>query len=464
MKRGILKDFAALWNLAFQLVDFCLVFVAGYVAGWVYLGPETVNSLLYSQLILLVALISLYLFNQLDLYRAWRTATLGQELLLLLRAWVLVQIGLLAYFFFSKAGIQYSRVWAVAWGASGFTLLASCRGLLRLFLRRMRAMGLNQKKALLIGNKQLVDKLNDKLQRASWMGVAVKEAVYQDSVLLQRNTDNGLLDQLIQKVEQEGIEQVWITLPLKDEILVNQLVESLTFSAVEVRYVPDLASQKLFSHSLSEVEGLPVFNLSGTPIDGAGHLVKAIEDKVLSLLILTLISPLMLVIAVAVKLSSQGPVFFKQLRHGWGGKKFKVLKFRTMTVHKEEGQITQATKNDARITPVGRFLRRTSLDELPQFFNVLAGSMSIVGPRPHAVEHNEFYKHQIERYMLRHRVKPGITGWAQINGFRGETDTVDKMKSRVEYDLYYIEHWSLWFDLKIIALTFFKGFFGKNAY
>lgn len=464
MKRGILKDFAALWNLAFQLVDFCLVFLAGYVAGWVYLGSETVNSLLYSQLILLVALISLYLFNQLGLYRAWRTATLGQELLLLLRAWALVQIGLLAYFFFSKAGIQYSRVWAVAWGAIGFLLLASCRILLRLFLRRMRAMGLNQKKALLIGDKQLVDKLNDKLQRASWMGVAVKEFVYQDSALLQRNTENGLLDQLIQKVEQEGIEQVWITLPLRDEILVNRLVESLTFSAAEVRYVPDLASQKLFSHSLSEIEGLPVFNLSGTPIDGNGHLVKAIEDKVLSLLILMLISPLLFVVAVAVKLSSPGPVFFKQLRHGWGGKKFKVLKFRTMTVHKENGQVTQATKNDARITPVGRFLRRTSLDELPQFFNVLAGSMSIVGPRPHAVEHNEFYKHQIERYMLRHRVKPGITGWAQINGFRGETDTVDKMKSRVDYDLYYIEHWSLWFDLKIIVLTAFKGFLGKNAY
>lgn len=464
MKRGILKDFAAVWNLAFQLGDVFLVFLTGYVSGWIYLGSETVNGPLYSQLILLVALISLYLFGQFGLYTAWRTARLGEELLMLLRAWALVQIGLLAYFFFSKAGIQYSRVWAIVWGFSGFVLLASYRALLRLFLRRMRAMGFNQKQALLIGDKDLVDKLCNKLRQASWMGVAVTESIYKDNALLQRNPLNGLFDQLIQKVDEEGIEQVWITLPLQDEALVIQLTESLTFSAAEVRYAPDLASQKLFSHSLSEVEGLPVFNLSGTPIDGAGHLVKAIEDKLLSLFILIMISPLMLVIAAAVKMSSPGPVFFKQLRHGWGGKKFKVLKFRTMTVHKEEGQVTQATKNDARITPIGRFLRRTSLDELPQFFNVLAGSMSIVGPRPHAVEHNEFYKHQIERYMLRHRVKPGITGWAQINGYRGETGTVDKMKSRVEYDLYYIEHWSLWFDLKIIALTLFKGFFGKNVY
>jgi putative colanic acid biosynthesis UDP-glucose lipid carrier transferase len=157
-------------------------------------------------------------------------------------------------------------------------------------------------------------------------------------------------------------------------------------------------------------------------------------------------------------------VFFEQLRHGWGGKKFKVLKFRTMFVHKEEGAITQATKNDVRITTVGRFLRRTSLDELPQFLNVLAGSMSIVGPRPHAVEHNEFYKHQIERYMLRHRVKPGITGWAQINGCRGETNTIDKMKQRIEYDLFYIENWSVFFDIKIIAITILRGFISKNAY
>jgi putative colanic acid biosynthesis UDP-glucose lipid carrier transferase len=170
-------------------------------------------------------------------------------------------------------------------------------------------------------------------------------------------------------------------------------------------------------------------------------------------------------IAIGVKLTAPGPVLFKQLRHGWDGKPVKVYKFRTMVVHSEEGgQVTQACKGDSRITPFGAFLRRTSLDELPQFFNVLQGRMSIVGPRPHAIAHNEEYKDQIDEYMLRHKVKPGITGWAQVNGWRGETDTLEKMQKRVEYDLYYIDHWSLWFDLKIIFITLFKGFVGKNAY
>ncbi len=166
-----------------------------------------------------------------------------------------------------------------------------------------------------------------------------------------------------------------------------------------------------------------------------------------------------------VKFSSPGPVLFRQKRQGWDGRHFTVYKFRSMVVHREgSGQLTQASKGDARVTPLGAFLRRTSLDELPQFFNVLQGTMSIVGPRPHAIEHNEQYKDLVDDYMLRHKVKPGITGWAQINGWRGETDTIEKMRKRVEYDLYYIENWSLWFDLRIILLTVFKGFIDRNAY
>jgi len=208
-----------------------------------------------------------------------------------------------------------------------------------------------------------------------------------------------------------------------------------------------------------------LMNLSTTPMEGFNRYLKAFEDRLLALLILILISPLLLIIAIGVKLSSPGPILFKQLRHGWDGKPIKIYKFRTMFEHSEEGgKVTQAGRQDARVTPFGAFLRRTSLDELPQFFNVLQGRMSIVGPRPHALAHNEEYKDQIDAYMLRHKVKPGITGWAQINGWRGETDTLEKMQKRVEYDLYYIDHWSLWFDLKILLLTLFKGFVGKNAY
>ncbi len=245
----------------------------------------------------------------------------------------------------------------------------------------------------------------------------------------------------------------------------REILTMLRHCTLKIRLVPDIFGFQLLNYSMSEIAGIPVLDINASPMEGINRLIKAIEDRVLALVILVLISPLVLVIAIMVKLSSPGPVLFKQKRHGWDGKPINVYKFRTMVVHEDvEGQVTQASKNDKRVTRIGAFLRRTSLDELPQFYNVLQGRMSIVGPRPHAMAHNELYKDQVEAYMQRHRVKPGITGWAQINGWRGETDTLDKMQRRVEYDLYYIENWSLWLDLKIIFLTIFKGFVHKNAY
>ncbi|WP_235045480.1 exopolysaccharide biosynthesis polyprenyl glycosylphosphotransferase [Methylophaga lonarensis] len=192
--------------------------------------------------------------------------------------------------------------------------------------------------------------------------------------------------------------------------------------------------------------------------------MKRVEDIVLSFMILLLIAIPMMFIALCIKTTSKGPVFFKQTRYGMDGEKIRVWKFRTMYVAEDGPKVVQATRDDPRITPFGRFLRRTSLDELPQFFNSLGGSMSIVGPRPHAVAHNEEYRSKIHGYMLRHKVKPGITGLAQINGYRGETDTLDKMEGRVKYDLQYIQNWSLMLDLKIIMLTILRGFSGKNVY
>lgn len=193
--------------------------------------------------------------------------------------------------------------------------------------------------------------------------------------------------------------------------------------------------------------------------------LKTVEDFLFACIFLIIASPLMLVIALLIKLSSEGPIFFKQERQGMNGKKFMVYKFRSMIIHEEEfGIVSQAKRNDHRVTSIGRILRRTSLDELPQLFNVLKGDMSIVGPRPHAIAHNQYYENLVSSYEQRFRVKPGITGWAQINGFRGETDTLEKMERRIEYDVYYIEHWTLLFDLKIIALTLWRGFFHRNAY
>jgi len=212
---------------------------------------------------------------------------------------------------------------------------------------------------------------------------------------------------------------------------------------------------------IGHVDTLSIFE---SPYLGAKNWIKRMEDIIVSLLILLLISPILVAIAVGIKLTSKGPVLFKQRRYGLRGEEIQVWKFRSMTVMENSDKVIQATKNDVRITPFGGFLRRTSLDELPQFFNVLTGDMSVVGPRPHAVAHNEEYRGQVEYYMLRHQVKPGITGWAQISGWRGETDTLEKMEKRIEFDLQYIRHWTVLFDIKIIFLTIFKGFVNKNAY
>jgi len=212
------------------------------------------------------------------------------------------------------------------------------------------------------------------------------------------------------------------------------------------------------------VADTPVVSIYDSPFEGASGLVKRVEDVVLSSVILVLIALPMLLIAMGIKLTSRGPVFFVQRRHGLGGKPIAVLKFRTMTVTEDGPHIIQASRDDPRITRFGAFLRRHSLDELPQFLNALAGSMSVVGPRPHAVAHNELYRSQIHGYMLRHKVKPGITGWAQVNGWRGETDTVEKMQRRIEYDLYYINNWSLFWDMKIVLMTMFGASVRDNAY
>jgi putative colanic acid biosynthesis UDP-glucose lipid carrier transferase len=209
-----------------------------------------------------------------------------------------------------------------------------------------------------------------------------------------------------------------------------------------------------------------MINIFDRPLTGNNLVAKSIEDRVGAFLLLVLLAPLLLLITLAIRLDSAGPALFRQTRYGFNNEEFTVFKFRTMRIAGDErlGSLEQARRNDPRTTPVGRFLRRTSLDELPQLLNVLKGEMSLVGPRPHAVAHNELYSRVIDEYFSRHRVKPGITGWAQVNGLRGETETPDKMRKRVEYDVYYIDHWSLLFDMRILFLTVFVGFVNKNAY
>ncbi len=297
-----------------------------------------------------------------------------------------------------------------------------------------------------------------------WLGFAVV-GVYDDKKIVSEDIEyKGNFEQLIIDAKAGKLDRIYLAMSMSDEMKMKNLIKSLTDTTCSVILIPDIFTFNILQSRTEEVNGVPVVPLFDTPINGINMVFKRLEDIIISLIIIILISPLLAIIALMIKFSSPGPVIFKQIRYGMDGRPIKVWKFRSMTVMENDSLIKQATKNDIRVTKVGRFLRKTSLDELPQFFNVLGGGMSIVGPRPHAVAHNEQYRIIIEGYMLRHKVKPGITGWAQINGWRGETDTIDKMRKRVEYDLEYIREWSIWLDLKIIFMTIFKGFVNKSAY
>ena len=465
--RGILKEHAGVLNAALHVVDWLSISLASWVAFSLYLGvgwmPES-----YLTVVLVTLLLAATLFPRFSMYQAWRGASVLDEVRTISLAWGAVLLGLMFLAFTTKTGATYSRGWLGLWAVSGWVFLIFSRVALRLLLRWARSSGFNQRRVVIVGEAELGGEVIKRIQGAPWIGLkvvgffsAADEELSED---IRTGLRRGELAEVASFVAEGDVDQVWIAMSLRDEEKLRRLLHELRYSTVDIRYVPDLFGLRLLNHSVMDVAGLPVINLSISPMTGVNRWVKAIEDWFLALIILVLVSPLLLLIAIGVKVTSPGPVLFKQQRYGWEGKLITVYKFRSMVLHHEEGDaVTQAQKNDSRITQIGAFLRRTSLDELPQFFNVLQGRMSIVGPRPHAVAHNEHYKALIDDYMKRHKVKPGITGWAQINGWRGETDTVDKMEKRVEYDLYYIENWSLWFDLKIIFLTVFVGLAGKNA-
>ena len=406
------------------------------------------------QLVVLASSLMLLAFSP-GVYRSWRVNEMWVMLRTVATTWIGVVLVILVVLFYTKHSSEFSRIWFTSWALSSLVVMWLQRLVVYSVLRKLRIKGYNFKTVVLVGQGRLSEDVVTALANAVWSGLRVVATLPAD----------GVATYLKAQQPHNRIDEVWLCLPLCDEKGMRQALDALRHSTANIRLVPDLFALKLINHGVSEVVGIPMLDLSASPMTGDVRLIKAAEDYVVGSLILLLISPLMLGIALAVKLTSKGPVLYKQRRHGWNGEQIWVYKFRSMFVHAEKDfQITQASRNDLRITPLGAFLRRTSLDELPQFINVLQGRMSIVGPRPHAVVHNEHYKELVPGYMLRHKVKPGITGWAQINGYRGETDTLDKMQKRVEFDLHYIEHLSLTLDLKIILMTVFKGFVHRNAY
>ncbi|MDT7835843.1 undecaprenyl-phosphate glucose phosphotransferase [Aquabacterium sp. OR-4] len=337
-----------------------------------------------------------------------------------------------------------------------------------LLLRQQSALPHNRRQAVVIGAGALGVKVARSVQSAAVQGIDVV-GFFDDRTHERVHAEVGerrvgCLKDAAPFIRANGVKDVYITLPLGSQPRIIELLQELQGTTASIYFVPDVFGISIIQGRLQDIGGVPMVGLTETPFTGTNRLIKRISDIVLALLILVLISPLMAAVAIGVKLSSPGPAVFKQRRNGLDGEEIIVYKFRSMRAMDNGTVVKQATKGDPRITPFGAFIRRTSLDELPQFINVLQGRMSIVGPRPHAVAHNEMYRQLIKAYMVRHKVKPGITGWAQINGHRGETDTIEKMQARVEYDLEYLRNWSLGLDLVIILRTI-KTIRGEsNAY
>lgn len=470
MKTGLsLKEHSASLAILLRGLDLTCIVASGLISFWVRFEHIEV-PLIYKNVLVLGVLICAISLSFLGAYRAWRGASFTSEIQCVFSATTTTFIILILSAFVTQSSELFSRIWVMTWLISSTASILIYRYLLRKTLGIMRSKGFNIRRIIIIGDGELGQEVASKLILSPEFGMAIqgfitdkpekyKKALVKDIPIL------GSIDDIDNIVAKHQADQVWIALPLSEANRMEKVQIALSTSPVTIRMVPDIFGFQLLNHSLTEVAGLPVINLSASHMfEGKNRFLKEIEDKILASIILLLITPILIGLAIAVKSTSRGPILFKQYRSGANGRTFKVYKFRSMVVHQEdEGVITQATMGDTRITKIGAFMRRTSLDELPQFINVLQGRMSIVGPRPHALAHNKHYKTIVESYMRRHMVKPGITGWAQVNGLRGETDTVDKMEARVKYDMYYIENWSLWLDLKIIFLTVLKGFIHKNA-
>ena len=462
--KGLLRQHGSELNVFHRLLDVAIVLVSLWAIGKSY----GVTFGLRYELAGLVGVVGfMFLAEGHALYGSWRAGSIGEEAWKITSIWALTCCLMLALAFMSKSSEHFSRVTILAWMVTTPVMLILERVILRYMLRRVRKRGLNTRSVAIVGSGKYAAQLVDVIMGSPWMGLTI-EGIYDcpantpsphGSVLVPRD-----IETLMGHVHAGRIDCVYIAYPMKQEDKIRELVEDLADSTVSVHVVPDIFVSDLLNARWTSLGDVPLVSVFESPFYGSSSILKRLEDVVLGSLILLLISPLMVAIAVAVKLTSSGPAIFKQRRYGLSGDVIEVWKFRSMTVTEDGAHVPQAQKNDPRVTPLGCFLRRTSLDELPQFINVLQGQMSIVGPRPHAVAHNEQYRKLIHGYMLRHMVKPGITGWAQVNGWRGETDTMDKMEKRVKYDLDYINNWSIAFDLKIIWMTIFGGMRGKNAY
>lgn len=462
--KGRIKDLLFL-PLLLKALDMVLIYASLFMLTLFFPHIEWVSG--YKLLALLSILIYLFAAESVHLYQSWR----GVDFALLVKRvfiiWFVTVTCLMILGYISEVTAEYSRILVSIWFILVPILLLLWRAVFKGILNYFRSKGYNTRQVAVLGVNGLANQLIGHIEKTQSLGM-ILQGLYDDrgegrhAQLVYPILGNT--DALVKNAQSGKIDLIYITLPMKAEERIKEVVNKLADTTVTVYLVPDLYTYQLFNGSWTNMAGHPIISVFESPFLGLNSYAKRAQDIVLSVIILTIVSPAMLVISAGIKLTSKGPVLFKQRRYGISGEEINVWKFRSMTTQDNGNNIKQATKDDARITPLGSFLRRTSLDELPQFFNVLMGDMSIVGPRPHAVAHNELYRNQIRGYMLRHAVKPGITGWAQVNGWRGETEKLEEMEGRIEHDLWYIGNWSSWLDIKIICMTMFKVIKDRKAY
>ncbi|MDA9558071.1 undecaprenyl-phosphate glucose phosphotransferase [Vibrio sp.] len=460
------------FSLIYRLADLTAIGLCFYLAK-ALVGSHLSLTPIDSILLLGIGLIFMLFAESTNLYKSWWVNQTTAQFSSVFTPWVLsIATAALASYVFGYANADSQ--WAIlTWlFLVPFTFL-TWRFMVYTVVLRLQEKGSYVRKAAIIGNDQEAIKLLDKINSNKYLGIKVigffdKKSEVSKEILNEFNQKGchyrGSIERAYQMAKAGDISQVYVTSSVESDAELKLLMRKFADTTANVYLIQKPVLDYSLQNRMVNIDDVQMVSVQDTPFYGVSKFLKRAQDIVISSIILAMISPILVAIAVGIKATSKGPIVFKQYRYGLDGKSIKVWKFRSMKTMENGAKVTQATKNDPRVTKFGAFLRRTSLDELPQFINVLQGRMSIVGPRPHAVAHNEEYRVLIENYMLRHKVKPGITGWAQINGYRGETDTLYKMEKRVEFDLDYIKNWSLGLDIKIIFLTIFKGFVGKTAY
>jgi putative colanic acid biosynthesis UDP-glucose lipid carrier transferase len=463
MRRALLKENSTLLDAALRVADPMFAIAAGAIAYYAYfdtwdLKPQYVIALFA------VALFAFAAFPSFKLYQSQRGISFAEEARALFLAWLAVAVTGGVFLFLTKTGAEISRGWAVVWMTGGLVAHVLSRAAVRIVLRALRRRGRNLRHVVIVGAGPHGREIAARVRAAPWSGLVVR-GFYDDSCgegVVDGIPILGGVDRIAPDLEEEDpVDQVWIALPLRAEDRIREVLTAMRQTTAVVRFVPDIQSFHLLHHSVSEVVGLPVLNLTDSPHTGVDSTLKALEDFLLATILLVVNIPLWIAIAIGVKISSPGPVFYRQERVTWNGQRFRMYKFRTMPTGSETSSgPVWSRQGEVRATRFGAFLRRYSLDELPQLLNVLKGDMSLVGPRPERPEFVREFRQRIPGYMQKHLVKAGITGWAQVNDLRGDSD----LERRIQYDLYYIDNWSLLFDLRILALTLWHILTSRNAH